>query len=61
MLVVSRKRTETIHIGQDIVVKITSLGRNVVRIGIDAPKDMVIMRGELLEKDKEAARSVAAV
>lgn len=61
MLVVSRKRTETIHIGPDIVVKITSLGRNVVRIGIDAPKDMVIMRGELLEKDKEAARSVAAV
>ena len=43
MLVLSRKPSERILIGDDIVVTQLANGR----IGIDAPKDMRILRGEL--------------
>ena len=47
MLVLSRKELETIRIGTEIEITIVRLGPGVVRIGIDAPKDLRIVRGEL--------------
>jgi carbon storage regulator CsrA len=54
MLVLSRKTDESIVIGDDIVLKIISVDKGVVKIGIDAPKNVSIVRQELLEDVKDA-------
>ncbi|MBL0708417.1 MAG: carbon storage regulator CsrA [Sulfurimonas sp.] len=59
MLVLARKLDESILIGDDISIKIISIDKGVVKLGIDAPKDISIMRNELLEgvKDSNIAAS----
>lgn len=47
MLVLSRKPGDQILIGDDIVITVVRLGPNTVKIGIDAPKDVGILRPEL--------------
>ena len=51
MLVLSRKPTERIHIGENIVITIVRVSGQTVRVGIDAPIDIKIMREELLDAD----------
>ena len=53
MLVLSRKLDEGITIGDDIKVKIISIEKGIVKLGIDAPKNISIVRNELLEDVKE--------
>jgi len=48
MLVLSRKHNETLHIGNDIVITIVRVRGDSVRIGIQAPKEIHVMRSELL-------------
>lgn len=55
MLVLSRKKSETIHIGDDVVLTIVEIRGNVVRVGLDAPKEIVILRGELVANDRSAS------
>lgn len=52
MLVLSRKPEETIQIGNDITITIIKTKGKNVRIGIEAPKEMRIVRGELPRMDK---------
>ena len=47
MLVLTRKNSETIRIGDDVTVTIVRTGRSSVQIGIEAPRDVRIVRGEL--------------
>jgi len=47
MLVLSRKKGESIRIGNDIVVTIQRLSGNRVSVGIEAPPHCRISRGEL--------------
>lgn len=47
MLVLSRKTSERILIGDDIAITVVRIGPNSVRIGIEAPKSMNIVREEL--------------
>ncbi|GAB4154384.1 MAG: hypothetical protein Tsb009_30980 [Planctomycetaceae bacterium] len=47
MLVLTRKKTETIQIGDDVIVKVIRTGANHVKLGIDAPHYVRILRGEL--------------
>lgn len=47
MLVLSRKTGEEIVIGNNIVVKVTRIRGDKVRIAIEAPPDVRIMRSEL--------------
>lgn len=47
MLVLTRKPEEGIRIGKDVVVKILSISRNRVKIGIEAPKEFYVLRTEL--------------
>ena len=49
MLVLSRKPGEKILIGEDVAVTVVRIGPNTVRIGIDAPRDMNIVRDELCQ------------
>ena len=49
MLVISRKAGESLIISEDIKITIISVSSDKVSIGIEAPKDVKIMRQELLE------------
>lgn len=53
MLVLARKLDESIVIGDNIIVKVISVDKGVVKLGIDAPKDVSIVRSELLEDVKD--------
>jgi carbon storage regulator len=53
MLVLTRKLNEEIKVGKDIVIKILSISENQIKIGIDAPKNVQILRNEVYEKVKE--------
>ena len=55
MLVLTRKTAETIKIGDDIVVKVIKTGRGSMKIGIDAPSDVRVVRGELLGEQTQLA------
>ena len=47
MLVLTRKRDETILIGTDIRVMVVAIGSDQVKLGITAPKKINIVRAEL--------------
>ena len=49
MLVLSRKKNESIVINEDIVVTIVEIRGDKVRLGIDAPRDIPVHRREVLE------------
>uniref|UniRef100_A0A7C2K2D2 Translational regulator CsrA n=1 Tax=Schlesneria paludicola TaxID=360056 RepID=A0A7C2K2D2_9PLAN len=49
MLVLSRKPGEKILIGDNVTVTIVRIGPNTVRLGIDAPREMNIVREELCQ------------
>jgi carbon storage regulator len=54
MLVLSRKDTERIFIGDAIVVTVVKIQGGVVRLGIEAPAEIVIAREELLRSRNES-------
>jgi carbon storage regulator len=58
MLVLSRKPGEKILIGDDVTVTIVRIGPNTVRIGIEAPRTMNIVREELCEPAGHSERIV---
>jgi len=47
MLVLSRKESEKIMLGDEIVLTIVRVSGDRVRLGIEAPSDMLILRKEL--------------
>jgi carbon storage regulator len=47
MLVLSRKTGETLRIGRDIRLMVVRIDRDRVRLGIEAPENVRIVRGEL--------------
>lgn len=47
MLVLSRKKDDTIEIGNDIIIVVVEIRGDKVRLGIDAPKDISVHRGEI--------------
>jgi carbon storage regulator len=49
MLVISRKSGETLMIGDSVSVTVLSVSGDKVAIGIDAPREITILRGELIE------------
>ena len=59
MLVLSRKRQESIRISDSIVVTVLDIRRNQVRIGIDAPKEVPVLRTEIWKQcpDSSSHRS----
>lgn len=60
MLVLSRKIGERIMIGDNIAIMVVRIGPNSVRLGIDAPRDMNIVREELVTTEEfDAAMETA--
>ena len=47
MLVIGRKVGQTIKIGEDIIITVLKCENGSVKIGIDAPKELTIIREEL--------------
>lgn len=47
MLVLSRKLSEKIIIGDNIVVTVVKIDRNQIRLGIEAPQDVPVYREEI--------------
>lgn len=64
MLVLTRKRGEQILIGDDIVITILDAKGDSIRVGIDAPRGVVIHRLEVMqavtEANLEASRAAAS-
>jgi carbon storage regulator len=48
MLVLSRKTSQQIMIGHDIVITVVKIDRSQVRLGIEAPAGVPILRHELV-------------
>lgn len=47
MLVLSRKESQRIKLGDSIVITVVRVSGEKVRLGIDAPADMLVLREEL--------------
>jgi carbon storage regulator len=54
MLVLTRKKNESIVIRDDIVITVVDVRGDKVRLGIDAPKDVPVHRREVYEAIKKA-------
>lgn len=53
MLVISRKKGESLLIGDDIEITVEKIDSSSVKISIKAPKEKVILRKEVYERVKE--------
>ncbi|WP_165070627.1 carbon storage regulator [Paludisphaera rhizosphaerae] len=53
MLVLSRKALQSVVIGEEVRITVVRVEGNQVRIGIEAPQNVRILRGELLEAAEE--------
>lgn len=54
MLVLSRKKGESIWLGDQIEITISEIKGDQVRIAINAPKNVTILRGELIKEVSES-------
>jgi carbon storage regulator len=52
LLILTRKKDEGIVIGENIEIKIVEVEGNKVKLGITAPKDISIVRKEIIEAIK---------
>ena len=54
MLILGRKEGEEILLGNDIKIKVVEVSKGVVKIGIDAPREVLVLRGELKDRIEES-------
>lgn len=57
MLVLGRKEGEVIQIGENIVITVTEIRENSVRIGIQAPREIAVRRQPKAKTVKRSAKS----
>ena len=60
MLILTRKKNESIIINDNIEISIIGIEEGKVKIGINAPKDVKILRSEVLEKLIESNKEALA-
>jgi carbon storage regulator len=64
MLILTRKMGEGIVLNDNVTIRIVDISKGVVKIGIDAPKEMLILREELelavKQSNIEASKSVSS-
>ena len=54
MLVLSQRESEKIFVGPNICITVVQIGHNSVRIGIDAPREVVVVREEVAGRSRES-------
>ncbi len=54
MLVLSRRENERVRLGDSIVVTVVRVSGDRVRLGIEAPSDLVVLRDELEPKPRDS-------
>jgi carbon storage regulator len=59
MLVLSRRESQRIKLGDSIVVTVVGVSGDKVRIGIDAPADVLVLREELEPHNKPTELTIA--
>lgn len=52
MIVLARKKCERIKIGDSIMLQVVSIRGGKVRIGIEAPREVKVLREELTKKER---------
>ena len=60
MLVLTRKAGESVMIGDDVVITVLEARGDVIRLGIDAPKDVRVHREEVYRELQAANRAAAS-
>jgi carbon storage regulator len=60
MLVLSRRVGDSIVIGDDVVVTVLEVRGDVVRVGVDAPREVAVRRKELLAELADSNREAAS-
>ena len=60
MLVLTRKLQETIKIGDEVTIHILRVKGSTVRLGIDAPREIRVIRGELADKESAVDEASSA-
>jgi len=55
MLILTRKKNETIQIGDQVAIKIIRVSGNKVRLGVIAPKETRVLRIELRNDDLDVS------
>ncbi len=61
MLILQRRKGEALSINDNITLTITDIGNDWVKLAIDAPRDIPILRSELkdaIEENKKASETV---
>lgn len=53
MLVLTRKEGEELKMGDDIIIRVLSVSGNRIKVGVLAPDNVRVMRGELLGKGQQ--------
>ena len=61
MLIITRKEGESFLIGDNIEITITKVADGNVKIGIEAPKEMIILRKELYKEVESENRNSAKI
>ena len=59
MLVLTRKRNETIRIGRNVTITVVEIRDDRVRLGIEAPRSIPVHRGEVYEAIVKNGEAIA--
>ena len=56
MLILTRRLTETLVIGDNVTITVLVIKGGRVRIGVNAPREIIVNREEILEKTRRGHR-----
>ena len=56
MLIIQRKNNETVHIGKNVIIHVLHVKNGSVKLGFEAPQEVQIMRGKLVEEGQTHAQ-----
>ena len=56
MLILTRRPTETLVIGDNVTITVLDIRGGRVRIGVNAPREIIVNREEILEKTRRGHR-----
>lgn len=61
MLILTRKRQQSVRIGEDIVVTVLDVKGDQIRLGFEAPREVTVLRQEVYEAVKESNEKAASM